>query len=178
MLTNQIKTTQRGLPRSGAGTLRSVAGGRMELAHVPVILRSLIFISAANGAAVLFARLLGTRFARPIDGGIVLSMKSNVICIRRCQFHGPVKREFWQQVSNENYARAEGAAANKCADGSGLDRSAPSRACDAEGLRPADERRPVRGMGGKMSASHPLARRYRRHGQFACPTRERGSNNS
>jgi hypothetical protein len=25
------------------------------------------------------------------------------------------------------------------------------------------------GMGGKMSGSHPVARRYRRHGQFACP---------
>jgi CDP-2,3-bis-(O-geranylgeranyl)-sn-glycerol synthase len=44
----------------------------MESGHVLVIVRSLILISAANGAPVLFARLLGTRFARPIDGGIVL----------------------------------------------------------------------------------------------------------
>ncbi len=43
----------------------------MELGHILAILRSLILISAANGAPVLFARLLGTRFARPIDGGIV-----------------------------------------------------------------------------------------------------------
>src|SRR5271154_434693 len=35
------------------------------------------------------------------------------------------------------------------------------------GLRPADERRPIRRMGGKMSGSHPFARRL--------PTRERGS---
>jgi hypothetical protein len=32
---------------------------------------------------------------------------------------------------------------------------APSRACGPEGLRPADERRPVRGMGGEMSRSNP-----------------------
>ena len=44
----------------------------MESGHILAILRSLILISAANGAPVLFARLLGTRFARPIDGGIVL----------------------------------------------------------------------------------------------------------
>ena len=44
----------------------------MELGHTLAILRSLILISAANGAPVLLARLLGTRFARPIDGGIVL----------------------------------------------------------------------------------------------------------
>jgi len=44
----------------------------MESGHALIILRSLILISAANGAPVLFARLLGTRFARPIDGGIVL----------------------------------------------------------------------------------------------------------
>jgi CDP-diglyceride synthetase len=43
----------------------------MESGHILAILRSLILISAANGAPVLFARLLGTRFARPIDGGIV-----------------------------------------------------------------------------------------------------------
>jgi CDP-diglyceride synthetase len=41
-------------------------------AHAPAILQGLILISAANGAPVLFARLLGARFARPIDGGIVL----------------------------------------------------------------------------------------------------------
>jgi len=44
----------------------------MESGHILAILRSLIPISAANGAPVLFARLLGTHFARPIDGGIVL----------------------------------------------------------------------------------------------------------
>jgi hypothetical protein len=41
----------------------------MELGHALVIFQSLILISTANGAPVLFARLLGTRFARPIDGG-------------------------------------------------------------------------------------------------------------
>ena len=41
-------------------------------AHAPAILQSLVLISAANGAPVLFARMLGARFARPIDGGIVL----------------------------------------------------------------------------------------------------------
>ena len=44
----------------------------MELGHALVIFQSLILISAANGAPVLCARLLGTRFARPIDGGVVL----------------------------------------------------------------------------------------------------------
>ena len=44
----------------------------MELGHSVVIFQSLILIGAANGAPVLFARLLGTRFARPIDGGVVL----------------------------------------------------------------------------------------------------------
>src|SRR5271168_5396155 len=44
----------------------------MELGHALVIFQSLILISAANGAPVLLARLLGTRFARPIDGGVVL----------------------------------------------------------------------------------------------------------
>jgi hypothetical protein len=38
-------------------------------AHALAILPSLIFICAANGAPVLFAQLLGTRFAHPIDGG-------------------------------------------------------------------------------------------------------------
>ena len=41
-------------------------------AHALAILQSLILISAANGAPVLVARLLGARFADPIDGGIVL----------------------------------------------------------------------------------------------------------
>src|SRR5271166_892524 len=41
-------------------------------AHAPAILQSLILISAANGAPVLIARLLGARFAHPIDGGMVL----------------------------------------------------------------------------------------------------------
>ena len=40
-------------------------------AHALAMLQSLILISAANGAPVLFARLLGARFAHPIDGGIV-----------------------------------------------------------------------------------------------------------
>ena len=44
----------------------------MELGHSLVIFQSLILIGAANGAPVLSARLLGTRFARPIDGGVVL----------------------------------------------------------------------------------------------------------
>jgi hypothetical protein len=44
----------------------------MELGHPLVIVRSLILITAANGAPILSARLLGTRFARPIDGGVVL----------------------------------------------------------------------------------------------------------
>ena len=44
----------------------------MELGHALVIVRSLILITAANGAPILSARLLGTRFARPIDGGVVL----------------------------------------------------------------------------------------------------------
>jgi CDP-diglyceride synthetase len=43
----------------------------VETSHTLAILRSLIVINAANGAPVLLARLLGTRFARPIDGGIV-----------------------------------------------------------------------------------------------------------
>jgi len=41
-------------------------------AHAPAILQSLILLSAANGAPVLVARLLGARFAHPIDGGMVL----------------------------------------------------------------------------------------------------------
>jgi hypothetical protein len=41
-------------------------------AHALAILQSLILICAANGAPVLFARLLGARFADPIDGRIVL----------------------------------------------------------------------------------------------------------
>jgi hypothetical protein len=44
----------------------------MELGHALIIFQSLILISAANGAPVLFARLLGTRFAHPLDGGVVL----------------------------------------------------------------------------------------------------------
>ncbi len=44
----------------------------MGSAHALAIVQSLILIGAANGAPVLFARLLGTGFARPIDGGIVL----------------------------------------------------------------------------------------------------------
>jgi CDP-diglyceride synthetase len=41
-------------------------------AHSLAILQCLLLVGAANGAPVLLARLLGTRFARPIDGGIVL----------------------------------------------------------------------------------------------------------
>ncbi len=40
-------------------------------AHALALLESVLLISAANGAPVLVARLLGTRFARPIDGGVV-----------------------------------------------------------------------------------------------------------
>ena len=46
------------------------AEGRMELGHAQAILRTLILVSAANGAPVLFARLLGIRFAHSIDGGM------------------------------------------------------------------------------------------------------------
>jgi hypothetical protein len=41
-------------------------------AHFLAILQSLVLVGAANGAPILLARLLGTRFARPIDGGIEL----------------------------------------------------------------------------------------------------------
>jgi hypothetical protein len=41
-------------------------------AHASAVIQSLIVVSAANGAPVLFARLLGARFARAVDGGIVL----------------------------------------------------------------------------------------------------------
>ena len=41
-------------------------------ARALAILQSLILISVANGAPVLFARMLGPDFARPIDGRIVL----------------------------------------------------------------------------------------------------------
>ena len=44
----------------------------MELGHTVVVLQSLILISAANGAPVVSARMLGRRFADPIDGGVVL----------------------------------------------------------------------------------------------------------
>lgn len=44
----------------------------MELGHAVVVLRSLILIAIANGGPVLFARMLGRRFADPIDGGAVL----------------------------------------------------------------------------------------------------------
>jgi len=40
--------------------------------HTLAILQCLVPVSAANAAPVLFARILGTRFARPIDGGLVL----------------------------------------------------------------------------------------------------------
>ena len=44
----------------------------MELCHTVIVLQSLILISAANGAPVVSARMLGGRFAGPIDGGVVL----------------------------------------------------------------------------------------------------------
>ena len=44
----------------------------LELGHTVVVLQSLILIAVANGGPVLFARLLGTRFAARIDGGVVL----------------------------------------------------------------------------------------------------------
>jgi hypothetical protein len=44
----------------------------MELGHAAVVLQGLILIVVANGGPVLFARMLGRRFADPIDGGIVL----------------------------------------------------------------------------------------------------------
>ena len=44
----------------------------MELGHTVVVLQSLILISAANGAPVVSARMLGRHFAGPIDGGVVL----------------------------------------------------------------------------------------------------------
>lgn len=44
----------------------------MELGHAVVVLRSLILIAVANGGPVLSERMLGRRFADPIDGGVVL----------------------------------------------------------------------------------------------------------
>jgi CDP-archaeol synthase len=44
----------------------------MELGHAVVVLRSLILIVVANGGPVLLARMLGRRFADPIDGGALL----------------------------------------------------------------------------------------------------------
>src|ERR1700751_936112 len=49
-----------------------------------------------------------------------------------------------------------------------------SRPCGAEGLRSADHRSFVRGMGGGMLGSYPRGRRYRRHGQFAEPQGDAG----
>jgi CDP-diglyceride synthetase len=40
--------------------------------HAAAILQSLVLIIAANGAPVLFKRLFGARFARPVDGGLFL----------------------------------------------------------------------------------------------------------
>ena len=42
-----------------------------------------------------------------------------------------------------------------------------------KGLRSADQRGLVRGMGGKMSGPHPLERRHRRHGQSVEPQEPR-----
>jgi hypothetical protein len=44
----------------------------MELGHTIAVLQSLILLSAANGAPVVSARMLGRRFAGPIDGGVLL----------------------------------------------------------------------------------------------------------
>ena len=44
----------------------------MELGHAVVVLRSLILIVVANGGPVLFARMLGRRFADPIDGEVLM----------------------------------------------------------------------------------------------------------
>ena len=54
-------------------------------------------------------------------------------------------------------------------DGHAGRRPAPLRPRGAKGLRPADQRGLVRGMGGKMSRSHPLERRRRGHGQSVEP---------
>src|SRR5208283_1545447 len=48
-------------------------------------------------------------------------------------------------------------------------RPAPLRPRGAKGLRPADQRGLVRGVGGKISRPHPLERRHRRHGQSVEP---------
>src|SRR5208337_2611543 len=54
-------------------------------------------------------------------------------------------------------------------DGYARRRPAPSRPRGAKGLRSADQRGLVRGMGGRMSRPHPLERRHRRHGQSVEP---------
>jgi len=41
--------------------------------HATAILQSLLLIVVANGAPVLFKRLLGARLAYPIDGGLIAS---------------------------------------------------------------------------------------------------------
>src|SRR5271166_1992631 len=53
-------------------------------------------------------------------------------------------------------------------------RPAPSRPRGAKGLRPADQRGLLRGMGGKMSRPHPLERRHRRQGQSVEPQGRKG----
>ena len=66
------------MARSTHGRDRTVSGGRQSdqvpaiTAHASAVFQSLILVTAANGAPVLFAQLLGPRFARPVDGGIVL----------------------------------------------------------------------------------------------------------
>ena len=59
-------------------------------------------------------------------------------------------------------------------DGYARRRPAPLRPRGAKGLRPADQRGLVRGMGGKMSCAHPLERRHRRHGQSVEPQGTQG----
>jgi hypothetical protein len=55
--------------KTGADRYVDRAHQNLMSAHALAILQSLILISAANGAPVLFARLLGARFAHPSDGG-------------------------------------------------------------------------------------------------------------
>jgi len=61
-------------------------------AHALAMLQSLILVTAANGAPLLLARLVGARFAYPIDGGMVLSFDADftarVPALRRSQQDG------------------------------------------------------------------------------------------
>ena len=72
-------------------------------------------------------------------------------------------------LKNTDAASAEGDCGPPCRTAiTTRSRSLPvcaSRAYGSEGLRPANERRPVRGLGRDMPRPHALARRDRRHGQ-------------